>query len=292
MKRYKIILNVLGVCTLLFGVSSCLKDDAHFVDFAGVGATADIPTSTNSGSIIANKSFNIATAPTPYSFDVNISSPSIPTTSTDVTMGIDAATLKAYNDANLAADSSSTVYEILPDSTYSFASPTITVPAGQRLGTVTINFKTSKIDASHSYALPIVIKSATNGVTPSANWGKKLLLPKVKNPFEGQYHSIGIFNHPTAGPRKIDRDKYLQTTNANTVRTEFADLGSAATMDLTVNADNSVTLVPGGTANPNSILTAGKKSFYDPAAKAFTLFYQYHGASGDRVINEVITLQQ
>ncbi len=267
-------------------MSACLKDDAHFTDFAGVSAIADIPTSANNG-VEDHKSFLLSTAPTPFSFDVKVESPSATVANTDLVLGADKAYLAKYNSAN------GTNYALLPDSSFSIANATVTIPAGSKLGTFTMNFNTSKIDPVKAadpdtgYALPITIKSATNGVTPSSNFGTKLVIISIRNAYEGQYHSVGYFMHPTS-PRAINRDKFLSTINSNTVQTEFADLGAAATMQLVVNADNSVKiLIPGSSsANPATVQTAGK---YDPATKSFTLGYYYVAASGNRVINEVIS---
>ncbi len=287
MKKYSFLLNFLLGSTLILSVTSCLKDDAHFTDFASVNAIVDIPQSANIGEV-DNQAFLLATTPTPYSFDVKIETVNPTTANTDVTIAINTAYLKKYNADQLAADSTYTPLEILPDSAYTLASKTVSIPAGKVFGTYSFTFKTTKFDVNHSYCLPLTITGATNGVTPSANYGTKFLIFGIKNIYDGAYHSVGYFQHPTS-PRKIDKDKTLSTININTVQTEFADLGTA-TMWLQVNPDNSVKVIipASSSANPATVQTAGK---YDPATKAFTLGYKYSAASGDRVINEVITLK-
>lgn len=287
MKKYSFLLKIMVGMSLVFGASSCLKDDAHYTDFASVSPIADFPQSANVG-IVDNEAFLLSNTPSTYSFDVKVESVNPTTASTDVTIDIDKNYLSNYNAGLLAADSTNQLLEVLPDSTYTLSSKTVTIPAGKTIGTFTLSIKTTKIDVNHSYALPYTIKSATNGVTPSANYGTKFIIFGIKNQYAGDYRSVGFFQHPTA-PRKIDRDKTLSTINATTSQTEYADLGTAV-MQLQVNPDNSVTIIipVGSSANAATVQTAGK---YDPVAKAFTLGYYYVGASGKRVINEVITLK-
>lgn len=287
MKKYSFLLNLVLGSAFILGASSCLKDDAHYTDFSSVSPIVDFPQSANVG-VVDNEAFLLSPTPSVYTFDVKIETVNATTASTDVTIDIDKAYLSKYNASLLAADSTNQLLEVLPDSTYTLSSKTVTVPAGKTIGTFTLSIKTTKIDASHAYALPYTIKSATNGVTPSSNYGTKFIIFGIKNQYAGDYHSVGYFQHPTA-PRKIDRDKTLSTININTCQTEYADLGTAV-MQLQVNADNSVKIItpPTSSANQATVQTAGK---YDPVAKAFTLGYYYVGASGKREINEVITLK-
>ena len=57
-------------------------------------------------------------------------------------------------------------------------------------------------------------------------------------------------------------------------------------MKITINADNSVTLVPAG-ATPNIDMSYGVNK-YDPATKSFTLNYAYNTAA-PRIVRETIT---
>ena len=283
MKKYYKILSLMTGLALMFANTSCLKDDEHFTDFAGVGAIAEIPSSAFYG-VVENKSFIFSATPVAYTFDVNIASPSVLSQNVDVSLAVDATALKAYNDAN------GTAFEVLPTTGYAISTPTVTVQAGKRLGTVTLNFNTNKIDASKSYALPISIKTASNGVTVSSNYATKIIVIKIKNIYEGDYQAVGVFTHPINGARKINQAKVLQTINGNTSETNFADLGGSGwRMQLVVNADNTVKLIPAGAANAGTTQFGINK--YDPAKKTFTLNYQYSGGGGFRVINETLTLQ-
>jgi hypothetical protein len=107
----------------------------------------------------------------------------------------------------------------------------------------------------------------------------------VANAYSGEYFSEGYFSHPSS-PRAINRAKTLVPINLNTVETEYGDLGSSGwKMWLQVNEDNSVTVIPKGSANTGTV-PSGPNS-YDPTTKTFTLNYQYSG--GTRVITEVLS---
>jgi Domain of unknown function (DUF1735) len=94
---------------------------------------------------------------------VNIASPkplSVPLT---VTLAINDSALSVYNATN------GTSYIALPDSTFSFPTTSVTIPAGSHLDTLTVYFYPSKIDSTQSYMLPIGISNA-QGKTISGNF--------------------------------------------------------------------------------------------------------------------------
>ncbi|MFD2933590.1 BT_3987 domain-containing protein [Spirosoma flavum] len=274
---------------LALSMTSCLKDDDHFTDFQSVGAVAEIPSAAFYG-IADNQGLLIQTAPTSYSFDVNIASPAPLTQDITVTLALDKAALDAYNAAN------TTSYQLLPTTLYQISSLTTTVKAGSRLAPINLTFYSGADKVPDpigyndaAYALPLKITTASNNVAVSSNYGTKIIFLKIKNDYAGDYRSVGTFNHPTAGTRAINRDKTLATIDASTVQTEYADLGATALMWLKVNADNTVTLTPKGTASTATVQFGENK--YDPTTHAYTLNYKYAGAGGDRVINEVIKLK-
>ncbi|QKZ14418.1 BT_3044 domain-containing protein [Spirosoma sp. KUDC1026] len=268
MKKY---LYVVFAAGLTASLSSCLNDDEHYVDFKNVGAIAEIPSSAFYGREDARSYLKVTAVVD--SFDVNIASPDVPTQDTQVTLAVDQSALTG------------TAYTILPSSLFQLITPTVTVKAGSRLASVKYQLNTSSLTFKDNYALPVVIKSATNGVTVSSNYGTKIVAIKLRNNYEGTYQSTGTFAHPTAGTRAINRTKTLSSIDETTSQTEYADLGTAAQMWLTINADNTVTITPKGTASA-TVQTGVNK--YDPATRTFTLSYQYAGSGGNRIINETI----
>lgn len=271
---------------LAFGLSSCLKDDQHYVDFKNVGAIAQIPSSAFYG-VVATQGLPIQSTPYSYTFDVSVASPNPPTEDVVITLGLmDQAALTAYDTA--------AHYQLLPASLYSVESLTTTVKAGTRLAPIVVRLNTGSdlvpdpsVYNDAQYVLPFVIKSASNNVAVSSNYGSKILILKIKNNYDGTYHSTGTFTHPVNGPRAINRDKTLSTIDLNTVETEFADLGGSGwLMWLRVNPDNSVTLIPKGSTN-TGVIQEGVNT-YDPATQTYTLNYKYAGSGGYRVVTESI----
>lgn len=122
----------------------------------------------------------------------------------------------------------------------------------------------------------------------SVNGNKTVV--SVANAWAGKYQCVGVFNHPTAGPRDINRAKTLLAVDATTCLTELGDLGgSGYDIKIKVNPDNTVIVSRGVTCPTDVFMTAGKTSYYDPATKTFHLFYFYVGSGGNRVVNEVYT---
>ncbi|GAB3553929.1 BT_3987 domain-containing protein [Spirosoma fluminis] len=275
MKKF---LYVIVAASLTGGLSSCLNDDEHFVDFKNVGSVAEIPSSAFYGAQDTRSYLKVAAVTD--SFDVNIASPTPPSQDIQVTVAVDEAALTAYNARN------GTSFKALPASMYQLLTPTVTVKAGSRLAPIAFQLNTTSLSFTDTYAIPFVIKSATNGVVVSSNYGSKILAVVPRNNYEGNYQSTGTFNHPTAGARAINRPKTLSSIDETTSQTEYADLGGSSTMWLKINADNTVTIIPKGTSAAATIQSG--VNTYNPTTRTFTLNYRYAGAGGDRVITETI----
>ena len=156
--------------SLAVGLTSCLKDDEHFVDFASSGYVAEIPYVANR-SIAKTVPVSAAAASVTAPVDINIASPNPPAQNIDVTVGVDQAALTTYN------ASQKTLYTLLPASAYQLTTPTVTVMAGQRIATVNVNFVGNKVPTTGGpYALPLTIQNASNNVTISANYKTQILI--------------------------------------------------------------------------------------------------------------------
>ena len=155
--------------SLVVGLASCLKDDEHFVDFAGAGYVAEIPYTANR-SILRTFSVSAAKASVDTLIDVNIASPNPPTVDIPITVGVDQAALTTYN------ATSTTKYALLPASAYKLANTTVTVPAGQRIASVKMSFIPSQIPTTGGpYALPISITTVPGNVVISANYHTQIV---------------------------------------------------------------------------------------------------------------------
>lgn len=194
------------------GLSSCLKDDKHYVDFAGATPLIELPSAANvggSGGLLQSVSFDISSTPTPLNLMVNLAAPKTLSTDVTVKLSVDAAALAAYNTAN------GTNYELLPAADYS-STLTATIAKGTNSSNVVINLNTTLIDPSKNYALPLTITDG--GGQQISNYKTVIFNVGVKNKYDGVYTVTGtmndIVNPALTGnyPRTVD----LVTTGANT----------------------------------------------------------------------------
>lgn len=163
-------INLIVAVSIAFGLTACLNDDEHFVNFAGAGYVAEIPYVANR-SILKPVSVSASSASTVTPVDINIASPNPPTEDIPVTVAIDNAALTAYNTAN------KTAYVPLPTAAYQLTNPTVTITAGQRIATVNVNFVGNQVPATGGpYALPISITTVPGNVTISANYHTQILV--------------------------------------------------------------------------------------------------------------------
>ncbi|XWW46994.1 DUF1735 domain-containing protein [Fibrella sp. USSR17] len=176
--------------SLALGLTSCLKDDEHFVDFAGASPVIDIPTSAFYG-VAPNAAFPIQSTPVSYSFNVNLSGPKTLGQDVTVNMAVDPAVLTQYNTAN------GTDYQALPATLYQLPTSTV-IKAGQRLAPVSINFSTGSDKIADpgafndsDYALPVRVTGTDNNLAVSSNYGYKIILVKLKNKYDGVYRPTG-----------------------------------------------------------------------------------------------------
>eukprot|EP01037_Dinobryon_pediforme_P007256 gene7256-7327_t len=134
-------------------LSSCLKDNSHYVDFAGAKPLVELPAATGigpAGGEFQAAAFNISSTPVALNVLVNLAAPKPLTSALTVKLSVDQAALTAYNAAN------GTSYILLPAADYT-STLTATIPANQNEANVVVNINTSLIDPSQSYVLPLTI---------------------------------------------------------------------------------------------------------------------------------------
>lgn len=187
MKKKLNLITITLLSAALLNLSSCLKDDGRYINFAGSPATVDLPLESYNGvgNLVA-ESYNIVSTPTLLPCIVNVSAPNPLTYPLKVTLKVDTAALTAYNAAN------NTSYTLLPAADYTVSSWVVTIPANVNLDTLKIYIKTSAIDPSQQYLLPISIADAS-GVTIN-QFHTLLYNVQVKNIWDGQYTVTGSMN--------------------------------------------------------------------------------------------------
>lgn len=272
--------RIIVIITFLAGtflLNSCLKDDADYWkdDVAGkVYATVLTPA-------LQSKGLKPIPDSVEFEFMINIATDELPANAITVTMMVDPAAVTNYNKLTGKA------YKAYPS--VRVVNPVVTIAAGTRTAIIKAKlWGADQLNACDNYVAAISIKSTDDAsiIIPS-NMKSYLLSCPISNPYEGDYHSTGVFSHPTAGDRPIDEDKVLATVDCKSVSTTVGDLGGYEVI-FTVNEDNSVTVHGAGLGASQPIVQGSGKNEYDPATKTFYVNYYYVGSGGNRVMTETL----
>jgi hypothetical protein len=320
--KNKIILTI-SFLSAIFLLSSCLKDDADLwkEDVAGKMYATVFSPGLHSSSI----------QPVPdavtFSFMVNIATDAVPSTDVVVSLAFDNAAIATYTESlrKAAIANNDTLDNGEPDyKNYKpfpgavLLTPTLTIPAGSRTGTV--SFKIANADTVQLTGAYMLAVSIT-GVTPAdimltSNMKTYMLALPIANQYEGVYTNDGYFKHPTASSsRALSADKTLSTINKNTCELGLADLEDAATPAyfIRVTVEETTRVVGGATVNDVTITnvypgggpttleqinegddlitfdSGVQFNYYDPATKKFVLRYHYNNGAAWREIEEILT---
>lgn len=291
--KLHIINTTIGIALVSMSLTGCLKDKAYedqqiqSTRSEGSPKMVEFKLTANNASNFLLKTFANSNNDTTIDLiPVNLATPGVATEDINVTVSIDTPSVHYYYELDTVNRKK---YDVAPLSIVTLVSPVVTIAKGSRTGYVKLKFKSSDF-LGHDYGVGLKITNVDKpGYTISGNLNWSVLAIVVKNQYDGEYHSTGVFTHPTAGARNIDEDKELVTAGPASVRAPLGDLGGADYfMILTVNPDNSVTIDPSG-VTPNVDQHWGP-NFYDPATKSFHLHYSYNAAA-PRIIQETITLK-
>jgi hypothetical protein len=110
----------------------------------------------------------------------------------------------------------------------------------------------------------------------------------VANKYAGFYQSVGVFTHPTAGPRPINEKKFLTPLSAYSCQIPAGDLGASG-YKVTITVDPATNNVSFSGGVPTDMFAKTERSYYDPATGVFYLHYFYVGATGNREMDETLT---
>ena len=297
-KRFYIKTALLSLTSLTF-LSSCLKDNSHYVDFAASKPLVELPVATGvgaNGGEFQSVAFAISTTPAVLDLLVNVAAPKPLSTSLNVKFSVNAAALTAYNAANKAADSTAVQYILLPAADYS-STLSVTIPANQNSANLVININTSLIDASQKYILPLTITDG--GGQQISNYNTVLYNVQVKNAYDGVYNLKGFVfrdvngaNDPALGGNFSALTQSLVTTNATSVTlTPIWSSGAAAAgvggTTISVNPTTNAATIS-STANATLKNAAGYNSHYDPTVKTFYVSYTWGTAPNDRAETDTL----
>jgi Domain of unknown function (DUF4361)/Domain of unknown function (DUF1735) len=261
----------------LFLLNSCLKDNADYwkADVAGkMYATVLNPS-------LQSLALKPTTDTVTFSFMLNIASDQLPTSDVTITVAADPAAVTAFNTRTGKSYLSFPTFEVL--------TPTVTIAAGTR--TAMINGRlwgADKLNACDNFIAAISIISVSDANIPIASNMKSYLLSlPISNPYEGSYHSTGVFHHPLNGDRVINEDKILKTVDCKSVSTTVGDLATGEVI-FTVNLDNSVTISGAGISLAQPSIQGPGTNTYNPLTHTFTVDYYYVGSGGNRSMQETI----
>jgi hypothetical protein len=308
MKTKLYIKLALAALVTVTGFSSCLKDDKHYVDFAGATPLVELPSAANvggKGGLLQSAGLDISATPVPINLMVNLASPHTLSSDLTVKVSLDPAALAKYNTDN------GTDFIALPPAYYT-STYTAVIPANKNQAYVVINVKSNLIDpAITNYALPLTITDG--GGQQISNYKTVIFNVQAKNPYDANYTETGYKFHPTA---TVSHDfksvtVAVSTVNGTTSNTAVGDLGgSGYTFNFdVVNGKLTNWVVPAGSAtpappasgfytsdNPGGIsypttdgTAPGKAPYvqttynntYDAANKTFYMHYGYGSGAGD-----------
>jgi hypothetical protein len=179
-KKLYFITAILAALTVL-SVSSCLKDP-RYVTFGNGGTVVNFPLgglSQFSADAITDPGDTIV-----KQVAIDIASPSVPTTDHTVTIAVDNTIITSYN-----ASQSAVNYQPMPNGSYTLSATKVTIPAGKRVGIVTVTFYKALLDPSQSYMLPLRIVSSNSGDIISGNMSIHYY-HFIGNDFAGTYELI------------------------------------------------------------------------------------------------------
>ncbi len=170
----------------------------------------------------------------------------------------------------------------------------VTIAKGSNVGYLQIKMVPSNF-IGHDWALGFVINSIDKSAyTISGNLNIAVIAVATKNQYDGLYNATGFFQHPTS-PRSFNlTGQKVKTFNANTITKALGDLGDNTPINITVNADNTVTITAGPGAsgstalvgNYNDLTRPQYNNTYNPATKTFLLSYGYPMPTPTRTITE------
>jgi hypothetical protein len=110
----------------------------------------------------------------------------------------------------------------------------------------------------------------------------------VANKYAGFYQSVGVFTHPTAGPRPINEKKFLTPLSAYSCQIPAGDLGASG-YKVTITVDPATNNVSFSAGAPTDMFAQAERSYYDPTTGVFHLHYFYVGGTGNRLMDETLT---
>ncbi|WP_166437000.1 BT_3044 domain-containing protein [Niastella caeni] len=284
---------------LSLGMTGCLKDNAyedHEIQsnrpIDGQPSVIELKVSANNLTRFVTLAFANSTKDTVVNLvPVTLATNGAAGEDINVTVGLRPSLVTDYNTGN------GTAYDVPTPSMFSLVNNgVVTIPKGSNVGYLQIKMVPADF-IGHDWAIGFVINSIDkSSYTISGNLSTAVVAVATKNQYDGLYDAAGFFVHPTV-PRAFGfESQKVKTYNANTVTKALGDLGDATPINITVNADNTVTITPGPGASGSTALVGNYldptrpayNNTYNPATKTFMLSYGYPMPTPTRTITEKV----
>lgn len=215
---------------LLFAIvlSACLDDSKYAMDPSGTKnviefGDASVPTSP-SGAVYPVYTRTTEIVPEiKYTVPISYSGPNENTQDIQLTLAVDPVALEEYNKQMVDVLKGGT-YVMMPSTYFSFTDLSVTIPKGETKASVSFTVFPSKFDLTKSFALPLRIVSASNGIL-SAHWSVTINAVVVKNKYDGIYKILdgqvtrlvnGAPDPALSGQYNPGLEMHLATENGNT----------------------------------------------------------------------------
>lgn len=282
-------------------LSSCLKDNSHYVDFAGAKPLVELPAATGvgpGGGFVTPIALPIQSAAQNINLVVNLAAPKPLTSALTVKLEIDANALTAYNTANIAqfkSDSTAaaaagnpiptapTIYTLMPTNFYTLSGLSVTIPANQNSANLVISVITQNFDLTKNYVIPFTI--IDGGGQQISNYKTVFYFVQPKNQYDGKYAVKGYVHRDAdlalGGPIKSGVTYTLTTTGANSDSfvQSWADGSTAGGINpvfLTTDPTTGAVTIS-SVVNP-TLTNFGTTSRYDKVNKVFYISFIWNGA--------------
>ncbi|GAO43389.1 BT_3987 domain-containing protein [Flavihumibacter petaseus] len=292
-------IKILSLLAIGAALSGCLKDELYDNRDTQATRPGDQPqmieialtSASASNFLIQNPLPRLESDTTINLIPVHLNTTGPATEDIQVTLEQDNTLVSDYNAEN------GTDYGIPLPGMLTIVNNVVTIPAGSNTGYLQVTMKTADFSDS-TWATGFRITSVDKDAYGiSGNLRSGVVVMPVINKYDGLYHAVGHFAHPTV-PRDFDLpDLPLTTISPRGVSKDLGDLGAGTKINITINPDNSVTITPGagtsGTTASVRNLTGDPvyNNTYDPDTKTFWLHYGYPNPGPSRIITEKVTLQ-
>lgn len=312
--------NIIRIVAVLLGFASvaCLDDNKYALDPSGSENVIEfldnsVPNSP-AGAVYPLWTKVTEVAPS-FVFEqtISYSGPNSNNKDIDLLVEVDPAALAEYNQQMTDVLFDDT-YPIMPPSYYDFPPTMVTIPKGKNKVTFEITVFPDQFDLSQTFALPLRITSASDGLL-SQHFSAGLFVVVVKNIYDGIYNitegkiirNSGTGPDPVFGgdyslvpPIKIPFVTITGTTTA--FQPTWKEGSPVGGIDGTRVEVLGGTYTPPGaftapaTAQPIKITssanaslanTATRLNYYDPAEKTFVMNFSWNPGGSSRVIEDL-----